>query len=97
MTTWASLFTSPTQQTKRKECCVLRTPTTPEPRFHGRYVMYYNNRTHPPYPEGYNDFTSIGLCEVEVYGKNLSPKVMRHVFLNKKNDIEHSKKSSLHM
>ena len=30
---WASLSTSPTQQTKRTECCVLGTPTTPEPRY----------------------------------------------------------------
>ena len=30
---WDSLCTSPTQQTKRTECCVLGTPTTPEPRY----------------------------------------------------------------
>ncbi|XP_078330381.1 uncharacterized protein LOC144624450 [Crassostrea virginica] len=36
--------------------------------YHGRYVIYYNNRTHPPFSEGYNDFTFIGLCEVKVYG-----------------------------
>ncbi|XP_078330368.1 uncharacterized protein LOC144624439 [Crassostrea virginica] len=36
--------------------------------YHGRYVIYYNNRTHPPYPEGYRPYTVIGLCEVEVYG-----------------------------
>ncbi|XP_078320780.1 uncharacterized protein LOC144621431 [Crassostrea virginica] len=35
--------------------------------YHGRYVIYYNNRTHRPYPKGYS-FTVIGLCEVEVYG-----------------------------
>nr|XP_022303551.1 laminin subunit alpha-2-like isoform X2 [Crassostrea virginica] len=35
--------------------------------YHGRYVIYYNNRTHTPYPEGYKPYTMIGLCEVEVY------------------------------
>ena len=39
--------------------------------YHGRYVIYYNNRTHPPYPDDYYPYTDISLCEVEVYGKNL--------------------------
>ena len=39
--------------------------------YRGRYVIYYNNRTHPPFSEKYFDYTFIGLCEVQVYGKNL--------------------------
>ncbi|XP_078330369.1 uncharacterized protein LOC144624440 [Crassostrea virginica] len=35
--------------------------------YHGRYVIYYNNRTHHPYPDDYSSYTEIGLCEVEVY------------------------------
>ena len=35
---------------------------------HGRYVIYYNNRTHKPYPDGYSAFVWTALCEVEVYG-----------------------------
>ena len=37
--------------------------------YQGRYLIYYNNRTHRPYPKGYSDDPWIDLCEVEVYGK----------------------------
>lgn len=37
-------------------------------RANGRYVIYYNNRTHLPFPKGYSDYAVFTLCEIEVYG-----------------------------
>lgn len=35
---------------------------------HGRYVIYYNNRTNRPYPDGYSSGAYNELCKVGVYG-----------------------------
>lgn len=37
-------------------------------RLNGIFVIYYNNRTHSPFPDGYSDYAYNDLCEVEVYG-----------------------------
>ena len=40
--------------------------------YHGRYVIYFNNRTHHPYPTDYSLHAASDLCEVQVYGKPIN-------------------------
>ena len=47
---------------------------------HGRYVIYYNNRTHFPYPVGYSDYAYNELCELEVLGEFLHKYILEISF-----------------
>nr|XP_022306155.1 multiple epidermal growth factor-like domains protein 10 [Crassostrea virginica] len=42
-------------------------PVNIECPYHGRYIIYHNNRTHIPYPTDYSNYAFTNLCEVEVY------------------------------
>ena len=39
---------------------------------HGRFVIYHNDRTNPPYPDGYHVYAFNELCELEVHGKKMT-------------------------
>ena len=49
----------------------------------GRYVVFYNNRTHKPYPNGYSKYTGNYLCEVEVVGGYMCSTLYPKYFLEK--------------
>lgn len=77
---FASVYISITTYKEDGELCFVDTNYTidaiPNPinlttQISGRYVIYYNNRTHPPFPSDYHLFAFSDLCEVQVYGKLL--------------------------
>ena len=37
--------------------------------YSGRYVIYFNNKTHKPFLYGYSYYADADLCELEVYGE----------------------------
>lgn len=39
---------------------------------HGKYIIYYNDRSNPSYPAGYSTYAFNELCELEVYGKKIA-------------------------
>lgn len=45
-------------------------------RLYGRFVIYYNNRTNYPFPEGYTYTALNHLCEIEVYGNLIDENVI---------------------
>ncbi|XP_065926713.1 uncharacterized protein [Magallana gigas] len=71
-----SIYISNTTDKEDGELCFVDTnytiDTLPNPvnittQISGRYVIYYNNRTHPPFPSDYHQFAFSDLCEVQVY------------------------------
>ena len=50
--------------------------------YHGIYVIYYNNRTHLPYPNDYDEYAYNELCEVEVNGTEGFLSLMSYICLD---------------